>query len=140
MFYKYSTVLMSHVSVDLIEVMMRQTSLEPKNIIPALLNYNKTIGTTVPLSQNQAIRYLLFCINHQHSTSPAVHNTLRLCRRAKLLDDCADLLLELAQLCDVGVVCGRNQDEACRLALACWHQWSEAPCEGLPSRRAICVV
>jgi hypothetical protein len=76
MFYKYSTVLMSHVSVDLIEVMMRQTSLEPKNIIPALLNYNKTTGTTVPLSQNQAVRYLLFCINHQHSTSPAVHNTL----------------------------------------------------------------
>jgi hypothetical protein len=76
MFYRYGTVLMSHVSVDLIEVMMRQTSLEPKNIIPALLNYNKTTGATVPLSQNQAVRYLLFCINHQHSTSPAVHNTL----------------------------------------------------------------
>lgn len=76
MFYKYSSVLMTHVAVDLIEVMMRQPGLEPKNVIPALLNYNKTTGSTVPVSQNQAIRYLLFCINHQHSTSPAVHNTL----------------------------------------------------------------
>ena len=76
MFYKFSTVLMSHTPVDLVEVLMRQAALEPKKLIPALLNYNKTIGTSVPLSQNQAIRYLLFCINHNHSTEPAVHNTL----------------------------------------------------------------
>nr|OQO16082.1 hypothetical protein B0A51_16507 [Rachicladosporium sp. CCFEE 5018] len=75
-FYKYSTVLMSHSAVDLIEVLMRQPSLDPKKIIPALLTYNRTIGSSVPLAQNQAIRYLSFCINHQVSTLPAVHNTL----------------------------------------------------------------
>ncbi|WPG97310.1 Hypothetical protein R9X50_00008400 [Acrodontium crateriforme] len=76
MFYRYSTVLMSHLGVDLVEVMMRQGNLDAKKLIPALLNYNKTVGSTVPLNQNQAIRYLLFCINHANSTEPAVHNTL----------------------------------------------------------------
>ena len=76
MFYKYSTVLMSHTPLDLVEVLMRQADLDPKKLIPALLNYNKTLDSTVPLAQNQAIRYLLFSINHTHSTDPAVHNTL----------------------------------------------------------------
>ena len=75
-FYRYSTVMMAHMPLDLTEVLMRQSVMDAKKLIPALLNYNKTIGATVPLGQNQAIRYLLFCINHQHSTSPAVHNTL----------------------------------------------------------------
>ncbi|KAK4570026.1 tethering complex subunit [Recurvomyces mirabilis] len=76
MFYKYSTVLMAHVAVELTEVLMRQPNLDAKKLIPALLNYNKVLGDSVPLNQNQAIRYLLFCINHAHSTEPAVHNTL----------------------------------------------------------------
>ncbi|KAK5121856.1 hypothetical protein LTR85_004427 [Meristemomyces frigidus] len=76
MFYRYSTVLMAHVAVDLVEVLMRQQQLDAKKLIPALLNYNKLVGASVPLGQNQAIRYLLFCINHGHTTEPAVHNTL----------------------------------------------------------------
>ncbi|TKA31142.1 hypothetical protein B0A50_02111 [Salinomyces thailandicus] len=76
MFYKYSTVLMAHVAVDLIEVLMRQQQLDAKKLIPALLNYNSLVGSSLPLSQNQAVRYLLFCINHTHTTEPAVHNTL----------------------------------------------------------------
>lgn len=76
MFYRYSTVLMAHQSTELVDVLMRQSALDTKKIIPALLNYNKTVGEAVPLNSNQAIRYLLFCINHSHSTEPAVHNTL----------------------------------------------------------------
>lgn len=76
MFYRYSTVLMSHVPVPLTEVLMRQPSLSAQKLIPALLNYNKTVGTSLPLAQNQAIRYLLFRINHHHSTISSVHNTL----------------------------------------------------------------
>lgn len=76
MFYRYSTVLMTHVAVELVEVLMRQAALEAKKLIPALLNYNKTVGESVPLAQNQAVRYLLFCIIHGHTTEPAVHNTL----------------------------------------------------------------
>ena len=76
MFYKYSTVLMAHTPVELVEVLMRQGGLEAKRLIPALLNYNKTLGSSVPLNQNQAVRFLLFCINHAYSQDPAVHNTL----------------------------------------------------------------
>ncbi|THY82270.1 hypothetical protein D6C93_09265, partial [Aureobasidium pullulans] len=60
-FYQYSSVLMTHVAVDLVEVMMRQNNLEANKLIPALLNYNKTAD--VPLNQ-------------RHSTETAVHNTV----------------------------------------------------------------
>ncbi|KAI9830510.1 MAG: hypothetical protein M1838_005788, partial [Thelocarpon superellum] len=73
-FYKYSSVLMSHAPMDLVDILTRQSNLEPRNLIPALLNYNK--DTDVPLIQNQAVRYLLFVINQLRSTDAAVHNTL----------------------------------------------------------------
>lgn len=73
-FYKYSTVLMANVPAELIDILMRQTNLEPQRLIPALLNYTKI--ATVPLNQNQAIRYLNFVITQLQSTDPAVHNTL----------------------------------------------------------------
>ncbi|KAF4309360.1 Pep3/Vps18/deep orange [Botryosphaeria dothidea] len=73
-FYKYSSVLMANVSIELVEILMRQANLEARKLIPALLNYNKI--TQGPLSQNQAVRYLLFEINQHHSADAAVHNTL----------------------------------------------------------------
>ncbi|KAI9788478.1 MAG: hypothetical protein M1835_002258 [Candelina submexicana] len=73
-FYKYSSVLMAHVPMELVDIMTRQSNLNPRNLIPALLNYNK--GTRTPLNKNQAIRYLNFVINQQLSTDAAVHNTL----------------------------------------------------------------
>ena len=76
MFYKYSSVLMVHTPVELTEVLMRQDNLEPKKLIPALLNYNRTVEDSVPVSQNQAVRYLLFCVDHNYSKEAAVHNTL----------------------------------------------------------------
>ncbi|KAJ5536344.1 hypothetical protein N7513_009530 [Penicillium frequentans] len=73
-FYKYSSVLMTHAATGLIEILMRQTNLDPERLIPALLNYNKT--ASVALNNNQAVRYLNFIIvNHPHP-SAAVHNTL----------------------------------------------------------------
>jgi len=78
-FSKFSTVMMAApgIAVELVEVLMRQgPDLDPKKLIPALLNYNKTIGSAVLLAQNQAVRYLLFCINHANSTDPAIHNAL----------------------------------------------------------------
>ncbi|ORY16122.1 Pep3/Vps18/deep orange family-domain-containing protein [Clohesyomyces aquaticus] len=73
-FYKYSSVLMAHVPVDLVEIMMRQANLDCQKLIPAFLNYNDI--TKVPLNQNQAVRYLSFEINQHSSTDAAVHNTL----------------------------------------------------------------
>jgi len=72
--YKYGSVLMSHVAVDFIDILMRQSNLNPRKLIPAFLNYNQM--SDIPLSQNQAVRYLLFEINHRDSTDSAIHNTL----------------------------------------------------------------
>ncbi|KAF2637678.1 hypothetical protein P280DRAFT_406519 [Massarina eburnea CBS 473.64] len=73
-FYKYSSVLMANVPVDLVEIMMRQTNLNARKLIPAFLNYNNITKTI--LNQNQAVRYLLFEINQHQSTDAAIHNTL----------------------------------------------------------------
>ncbi|GAB1212107.1 hypothetical protein ATERTT37_001234 [Aspergillus terreus] len=73
-FYKYSSVLMAHAATGLVDILMRQTNLEPERLIPALLNYNKTAN--VSLSQNQAVRYLNFIIVNHPNPSAAVHNTL----------------------------------------------------------------
>lgn len=73
-FYRYSSVLMTHVATDLVDILMRHSDLNPRKLIPALLNYNKQ--NSIPLSKNQAARYLNFCINQLQSTDPAIHNTL----------------------------------------------------------------
>ena len=73
-FYRYSSGLIIHVATDLVEILMRHADLEPRKLIPALLNYDRNFRG--PLSQNQAVRYLLHVINHLNSTDAAVHNTL----------------------------------------------------------------
>lgn len=73
-FYRYSSGLITHVAPDLIDVLMRHPDLETRNLIPALLGYDRNFKG--PLSQNQAVRYLLHVINHLQSTDAAVHNTL----------------------------------------------------------------
>ncbi|KAI1854833.1 hypothetical protein JX266_000951 [Neoarthrinium moseri] len=73
-FYRYSSVLMTHVGHELVEIMTRHPNLKPRNIIPALLDYDRNFSGS--LLQNQAIRYLQFAVNQLHSTDPAVHNTL----------------------------------------------------------------
>ena len=74
-FYNYSSVLMAHVPTALVDILMRNADLDPIKFIPALLNYNKLNPDTL-LTQNQAVRYLHFCINSLHSSEPAIHNTL----------------------------------------------------------------
>jgi len=73
-FYRYSSGLITHVATDLVDILMRHSDLEPRNLIPALLGYDRNFQG--PLSQNQAVRYLLHVINHLQSTDAAVHNTL----------------------------------------------------------------
>jgi vacuolar protein sorting-associated protein 18 len=73
-FYRYSSGLITHVATDLVDILMRHPDLEPRNLIPALLNYDRNFQG--PLSQNQAVRYLLHVINQLNSTDAAVHNTL----------------------------------------------------------------
>lgn len=49
MFYKYSSVLMSNAPMETVDILMRQNNLNPRNLIPAMLNYNKY--TKVPLNK-----------------------------------------------------------------------------------------
>ena len=73
-FYRYSSVMMAHAPTDLVDILTRHPDLDPVKLIPALLNYSNK--ASIPLAQNQAVRYLRFCIDHLHTTSPAIHNTL----------------------------------------------------------------
>lgn len=72
--YKYASVLMTHAPTELIDILMRQSNLDARKLIPAFLNYNQI--TDASLEQNQAVRYLLFEINTRGSTDSAIHNTL----------------------------------------------------------------
>ena len=74
-FYKYSSVLMAHVPSELVNILTRHDELDPIKLIPALLNYSDR-STSIPIAQNQAVRYLIYCINTLHTINPAIHNTL----------------------------------------------------------------
>lgn len=74
-FYRYSSVLMTHVAQDLVDILMRHPELKPRTLIPAMLEYNRNYGDS-PMAQNQAIRYLNFTIYQLNSKDAAVHNTL----------------------------------------------------------------
>lgn len=72
-FYKYSSVLMAHVPGETVDIMMRQSNLDAKKLIPALLNY-QNVFPSVPMAKNEALRYLRFEINQSQTTDAAVHN------------------------------------------------------------------
>ncbi|RMZ89125.1 hypothetical protein DV736_g3647, partial [Chaetothyriales sp. CBS 134916] len=74
-FYRYSNVLMTHVPAGFVEILMRQSNIEPPQILPALLSYNQ-LAHDVPLSQNQAVRYLNFVVSNMPDCPASVHNTL----------------------------------------------------------------
>ena len=89
-FYRYSSGLMPHVSNELVDILMRHDDLKARNLIPALLSYDRDFEG--PLSQNQAVRYLLYVVNHLNSTDAAVHNTLISIYAAHPSKDESDLL------------------------------------------------
>jgi vacuolar protein sorting-associated protein 18 len=73
-FYKTASVLLTHAPRETVDVWVQQRELDPTKLTPALLSYNETVQTT--LDQNQAVRYLVFAIDHLGSTDPSVHNAL----------------------------------------------------------------
>ena len=74
-FYRYSSVLMTHVASELVDILMRHSDLKPRNLIPAFLEYNRTY-TGGSNTQNQALRYLNYVVYSLNSKDAAVHNTL----------------------------------------------------------------
>lgn len=76
-FYRYSSVLMSHVARETVDILMRQPELRPRSLIPALLEYNRTLAAGAASdSPNQAVRYLSYAVYQLNSKDAAVHNTL----------------------------------------------------------------
>lgn len=73
-FYRYSNVLMTHVATGLVEILMRRSNIEAQKMIPALLSYNE--NANVPLSQNQAVRYLNIVVTNNFEVPASVHNAL----------------------------------------------------------------
>ena len=74
-FYRYSSVLMTHVPQEVVDILMRHADLKPRSLIPALLEYNRTYSGG-PNAQNQAVRYLNYVVYQLNSKDAAVHNTL----------------------------------------------------------------
>jgi hypothetical protein len=75
-FYKYSSVLMANAPEEFVDILMRQYNIDPRRLIPAILNYHKLITSSSTQTTNQAIRYLNYVINTVGSTDPSIHNTL----------------------------------------------------------------
>jgi hypothetical protein len=86
---------MKHAPKETVDAFIRHSALDPKNLVPALLQKGKSLSTILP----QSIRYLEHCIFGRHNVDPAVHNAL-LTLYATMGDDEADLLhfLETAPL------------------------------------------
>jgi len=74
LYYRFGPVLMHQAPKETVDSWLRQPSLNPLRLVPALLQLQHTIRD--PLSPNHAIRYLNNVIFEQHNTSPTIHNLL----------------------------------------------------------------
>uniref|UniRef100_A0AAY4AWJ0 Vacuolar protein sorting-associated protein 18 homolog n=1 Tax=Denticeps clupeoides TaxID=299321 RepID=A0AAY4AWJ0_9TELE len=74
LFYKFSPVLMQHIPNKVVDAWIQMGGrLDPKNLIPALVNYSQMGGTR---QISEAIRYMEFCINRLEVKEEAIHNYL----------------------------------------------------------------
>lgn len=86
-YYRYASTLLKHAPKATVDAFMRQSALDPKKLIPALLHRGRFQAAIQP----QAIRFLEHCIFIGHNVDPAVHNSL-LTLHAIGGDDEAELL------------------------------------------------
>ncbi|KAF8321357.1 hypothetical protein DL93DRAFT_2073232 [Clavulina sp. PMI_390] len=74
LYYNFSSVLMRHNPKETVDSWLRQPSLDPLRLIPALLqNQHAPVS---PIQPNHAVRYLQHVVFAAGSTSPMVHNLL----------------------------------------------------------------
>ncbi|KAJ3194065.1 hypothetical protein HK101_003570 [Irineochytrium annulatum] len=69
---QFSSVLIEGAPSETVNLWMKETKLDPRNLLPALLKYE----LSSPVGQNHAIRYLNYVINKLGNVDPAVHNYL----------------------------------------------------------------
>lgn len=72
--YSTSTILLPEIPQETVEMWMRLSALDPTRLLPAILTYNAR--RSIPIAENQAVRYLQFTIKHQGNTDSAIHNAL----------------------------------------------------------------
>ncbi|RCH94208.1 hypothetical protein CU098_004601, partial [Rhizopus stolonifer] len=127
-FYKFSPVLMENEPYETVNVWMRQSNLNPRQLIPALLRYDHKKMIEKGPQQNQAIRYLSHVVTSLNNTDPAIHNfllTLYACQ--KTIDETALLMF----LRNEGRQMHYNLDYALRLCTqngrtqSCVHIYSQ---------------
>lgn len=93
LFYKFSPVLMQQIPKKVVDAWIQMGKrLEPKKLIPALMNYSQ-MGSTQQISET--IRYMEFCVFELNVTEEAIHNYL-LSLYAKYKADSLLLYLEQA--------------------------------------------
>lgn len=74
LFYKFSPVLMQHIPKKVVDAWIQMGKrLDPKKLIPALMNYSQ-MGSTQQI--NETIRYIEFCVYELTVTEEAIHNYL----------------------------------------------------------------
>ncbi|PWN40101.1 hypothetical protein IE81DRAFT_325904 [Ceraceosorus guamensis] len=71
LYYRFASVLMRNASSATVKAWTRQDALQPRRLIPALLQYRPRPGQA-----NEAVRYLQHVVHEQYSSDPAVHNLL----------------------------------------------------------------
>lgn len=69
LYYRFASVLMRHAPKETVDSWIRQTSLSPKRLIPALLQHPKS-------KTSEAIRYLNHVIKNHNSTDVTIYNLL----------------------------------------------------------------
>jgi hypothetical protein len=74
LYYRFAPVLMRNAPKETVDAWLRQTTLDPLRLIPALLHFQQ--APRDPLQPNHAVRYLNHVVFEQGNTSPTVHNTL----------------------------------------------------------------
>lgn len=71
LYYRFAALLMRNAPSQTVDAWMRQTSLEPRRLIPALLQQKSE-----PSATNQAVRYLEHVIHRLGSTDSIIYNLL----------------------------------------------------------------
>jgi hypothetical protein len=75
LYYKSAATLIDYCPTETVNLWMKQSNINPKNLIPALLRYNLSKGSNLH-EQNESLRYLQYVTISQKNTDPFIHNFL----------------------------------------------------------------
>nr|XP_018264614.1 uncharacterized protein I303_02787 [Kwoniella dejecticola CBS 10117]OBR86772.1 hypothetical protein I303_02787 [Kwoniella dejecticola CBS 10117] len=73
LYYRFASILMRNAPKETVDSWLRQTSLSPRRLIPAILQQHQR---KEPIASNNAIRYLTHVIHNQGSTDTTIYNLL----------------------------------------------------------------